>query len=71
MSECTTSCKNNSAIRLHADFVMYDDDGTQLLVHCLSDAEFDPAADVHVIAVPADNVLSHFTVHINQYFQWL
>ena len=52
-------------------YVMYDHDGTQLLIPCLPDAEFDPAADVHVVAVPADCVLSHFTVHINPHLQWL
>ena len=50
-------------------FVMYDNDGTQLLIPCLPDAEFDPAENVHVVAIPADSVLSHFTVHINPRLQ--
>ena len=50
-------------------FVMYDHDGTQLLVACQPDTEFDPAEDVQVVAIPADSVSSHFSVHINPYFQ--
>jgi len=44
--------------------VMYDH-GVQLLIPCLPHTEFDPAEDVHVVAVPADYVVSEFTVHID------
>lgn len=47
-------------------FVMYDH-GTQLLIPCLPHAEFDPDEDVHVVAIPSDCVVSHFSVHVNPY----
>ena len=47
---------------------VFDYQGNQLLIPCLPDAEFDPAEDVHVVAVPADRVVPKFTVRINPQF---
>lgn len=44
--------------------VMYDH-GVQLLIPCLPHTQFDPTEDVHIVAVPADCILSEFRVRIN------
>lgn len=49
--------------------MVYNHDGTQLLVPCLPHTEFDPAEDVHIVAVPAELVLSKFTVRINPHLR--
>ena len=48
--------------------VMYHH-GNQLLIPCLPDTEFNPDEDIHVVAIPADYVLSKFIVHINPHLR--